>query len=236
VTLADTAPVLVVAAHPDDEVLGCGGTVAGHAAAGRKVHVLILAEGATARDARRGAGRRQAELAALRRAARAAARVLGAAPPEFCGLPDNRLDSLPLIDVVKRVERVVERLRPAIVYTHHGGDLNVDHRIAHAAVLTACRPVPGASVARIYAFETVSSSEWAATAQQQGFQPTHFVDIAAHLAAKARALDCYAGEMRAFPHPRSPEAVAALASWRGASVGLAAAEAFVVVRQVEGAA
>lgn len=227
------APVLVVVAHPDDEVLGCGGTIARHAAAGRPVHILILAEGATARDAMRRVGKARQAVAELRRAARAAARALGAEPPRFAGLPDNRMDTLALLDVVKPIEAAVERLRPAIVYTHHGGDLNVDHRIAHAAVLTACRPLPGASVRRILAFETLSSSEWAATAQHQAFQPSHFVDIEATLAAKARALECYVSEMRPFPHARSHEAVMALARWRGASVGLAAAEAFVVVRQVE---
>ena len=228
-----TGPVLVVAAHPDDEVLGCGGTLARHADAGDPVHILILAEGATSRDAARNRKGRAKEIEQLRDAARAAAQALGAEAPRFGGLPDNRMDSLDLLDVVKVVEQVVAELAPRIVYTHHSGDLNIDHRITHQAVLTACRPLPDSTVRAVYGFETVSSTEWAGPAAGSAFLPARFVGIADHLDAKLRALDCYAGEMRSFPHARSRENVEALARHRGASVGLAAAEAFTVIREVE---
>lgn len=214
--------VVVIAAHPDDEVLGCGGTMALHARRGDAVHVLFLADGETSRGAGAPAHRNAA--------AAAAARVLGARPPVLLGLPDNKLDALPLLDVVQRVEAELARIRPQVVYTHHGADLNIDHAITHRAVLTACRPLPGATVEAIHAFEVPSSSEWAPAQQGPAFAPNHFVDIAGIAAVKHEALRCYDAELRPFPHPRSYEAVEALAKWRGASAGLPLAEAFQTVR------
>lgn len=228
----EAGPVLVVVAHPDDEVLGCGGTIARHSERGDTVHILILAEGVTARDAERDAGGRADEIETLRESARTAAATLGAEPPRFAGLPDNRLDSLDLLDVVKLVEAAITDIQPGIVYTHHGGDLNIDHRIVHQAVLTACRPLPAVPVRAVYAFETVSSTEWAGPSLESAFRPARFVDITAHLDAKIKALECYAEEMRPFPHARSLESVTALARLRGASAGMAAAEAFDVVREL----
>ncbi len=225
----DKARVLVVAAHPDDEVIGCGGTTARHAATDDSVHILILADGVTARAGEESSA---AQVEARAEAARAAARVLGAEPPRFAGFPDNRLDSVPLLDVVKTVEAVVGEVRPSIVYTHHGGDLNVDHRIVHQAVVTACRPLPETPVRSLYAFETVSSTEWAPETLGQSFRPTRFVDIATHLDRKLQALESYTSEMRSFPHPRSRENVVALARHRGACAGIAAAEAFMVIREI----
>ena len=222
--------VLVVAAHPDDEVLGCGGVLASHAAKGDSIHVLICAEGATSRDSLRDPKARKPQLAALKAAASRAASILGTETPSMLGLPDNRLDSLPLLDIIKSVEAVVEAVAPEIVYTHHAGDLNVDHRIVHQAVVTACRPLPGSPVRAIYAFETLSSTEWQTSGDR--FQPQRWVDIKSFLPCKRRALEAYAAEMRPFPHARSFDAVEALARLRGASVGLEAAECFMVVREV----
>lgn len=220
--------ILVVAAHPDDEVLGCGGTIARHAATGDSVHILFLADGVTARA---GEERSAAKIEARAEAARAAARTMGAEPPRFAGLPDNRLDGVDLLDVVKLVEVAVAELRPVVVYTHHVGDLNVDHRIVHQAVVTACRPLPESCVRAVYAFETVSSTEWAYS-RGHAFHAARFVEITDQLETKKQALSCYASEMRAFPHARSIENIEALARLRGASVGVGAAEAFVVVREI----
>ena len=220
-----TKTVLVVAAHPDDEVLGCGGTIARHACLGDSVGVLLLSEGATARDPTDARG----DIAALREAASDASRELGAAEPRFCSFPDNRLDTVPLLDVIKSVENVVEAVAPEIVYTHNASDLNIDHRIAHQAVVTACRPVPGTSVEAIYAFESVSSTEWQTSVDV--FRPQRWVNIASFLDCKLRALGAYGKEMRRFPHARSLEGVEALARIRGASAGLYAAECFMVVRE-----
>ena len=224
------ASILVVAAHPDDEVLGCGGVLARHAAEGDTVHILIVAEGATSRDARRDPHGREPELAALGAAASRAAAAIGAEEPRMLGLPDNRLDTLPLLDVIKPIEIVVEAVAPEIVYTHHAGDLNVDHRIVHQATVTACRAEPGSPVRAIYAFETVSSTEWQTAGES--FRPQRWVDIGPFLDRKLRALNAYQAEMRPFPHARSHEAVEALTRVRGAAVGLRAAECFMIVREV----
>ena len=220
--------ILVVAAHPDDEVLGCGGTIAGHADAGDVVRVLFLADGVGAR----GEARADAQ-AGREKGAHSAAAILGVKRVDFLGLPDNRLDRLDLLDIVQPVERVVHEFRPSVVYTHHGGDLNVDHRIAHQAVLTACRPQPKGSVLRILCFETVSSTEWGGPAIGPPFHPNWFVNIEDQLARKMAALREYGEEMRPFPHARSIEAVEALARLRGSSCGLPAAESFILHREIK---
>lgn len=219
--------VLAVVAHPDDELIGLGGTLAKYVANGDNVCVLVLAEGATSRD-----GALQDDVDLLVRCAQEAAVTLGVAPPRFGGFPDNRMDGVDLLDVVKAVEAVVSEITPDIVFTHHGGDLNVDHRRAHEAVLTACRPLSGAASATVLTFETLSSTEWQSTEQYSMFSPNYFIDISEHLETKKRALNCYPGEMRRFPHPRSIEAVIHLARLRGATVGVAAAEAFQLVRTI----
>ena len=220
--------VLVVAAHPDDEVLGCGGTMARHAGEGDRVIPVFLADGESARGE---AG--AAMIGNRRRAAILAAGRLGAETPIFFSFPDNRLDAVPLLGIVQTIEGVLRETLPRIVYTHHGGDLNIDHRRVHQAVLTACRPLPGQSVQRVYAFEVPSSSEWGGAALGPPFEPNRFVDIGRWLDRKAAALDAYAGELREAPHPRSREAIAALQSWRGATAGIGAAEAFAVLREIE---
>jgi len=217
--------ILVVAAHPDDEVLGCGGTLARSAASGETVQVMFLADGVGARGHGNSAAERRMA------AARAAAEILGTNSPRCLGLPDNRLDSVPLLEVVQAVEEIIEEFRPRIVYTHHSGDLNVDHRVAHQAVLTATRPLPGSTVAAIYAFEVLSSTEWA-TSSAPCFRPNRFVDVSDYSEVKHRAMAAYHDEAREFPHARSREAIEAQLVSRGASVGVAAAEAFIVEREI----
>ncbi len=223
--------ICIVAAHPDDEVLGCGGVAARHAEAGDRVHVLIMAEGVFARaDEGEAGGDYAADQAALRAATEEAAGILGTEYPTFADFPDNAMDKVPLLDVIKCIEQIIERERPDIVYTHHGGDLNIDHRIVHQAVLTACRPLPDSPVRAIYGFETVSSTEWASPAAEP-FRPTRFVDVSGQMGRKLKALAAYDMEMRPSPHARSIENVVALATYRGASIGLMAAEAFTVIRE-----
>jgi LmbE family N-acetylglucosaminyl deacetylase len=223
--------ILVVAAHPDDEVLGCGGTMARLARDGREVRIAILAEGMSARYAQREDADPQ-QLQQLHARAQQAADKVGAKELVLCKLPDNRLDTVPLLNVVKLVEEVVIRFRPEVIYTHHPGDLNVDHGVVHRAVLTATRPVAGQCVKEIYAFEVPSSTEWAFQELQPVFRPNVFMDITETLETKIEALACYDTEMRKFPHPRSTEALRAIAARWGSVAGLQAAEAFELVRSV----
>jgi len=224
--------VLVVAAHPDDEVLGCGGTLARLAREGKECFIAILGEGITSRYGPREDANPET-VAALRTDSRRAADLLGAKDLFQYDLPDNRFDTLPLLEVIKIVEGLIERVRPESVYTHHGGDLNVDHRVLHRAVLTATRPLPGQVVRRVYAFEVPSSTEWSFGQLAPVFQPNVFVDIAATLETKIRAMQCYESESREFPHSRSPESLRAIAQRWGSVAGLQAAEAFVLIRAIE---
>ena len=221
--------VLVVAAHPDDEVLGCGATAARLVVEGHEVHFAILGEGITSRHRNR-SDADSAEVVALDQKAHAAAAKLGVKSVVLHKLPDNRLDTVPLLDVVGIIEDLVGRIKPEIIYTHHGGDLNIDHEVVNRAVLTATRPVAGQPVREIYAFEVPSSTEWAFQRQGSSFQPNVFVDVSRTLEAKIAAMECYESEARQFPHPRSPEALRALAMRWGSVAGCGAAEAFELVR------
>ena len=230
--LAAMNQILVVAAHPDDEVLGCGGTIARHANSGDQVHVLVVAEGSTSRQQERDRAQVRDELSALAQAAQTAGSILGAAGVELLDLPDNRLDSLNRLDLIKRIEQCVELHQPECVYVHHACDVNVDHRRLHEAVVTACRPTPGHVVKRLLSFEVASSTEWQPPGSAPTFQPNWFVDISDQWARKREALLAYSSEMRDWPHARSLKAVEHLAHWRGAQVGVEAAEAFCLLRQL----
>jgi LmbE family N-acetylglucosaminyl deacetylase len=224
---SSSSRVLAVVAHPDDEALGAGGTLARHASNGDEFHIVFLADGVGARGNDKAAAGRRAK------AARLAASLLGAREPEFLGFPDNRLYQVDMLDIVQAIEQVIRKIAPRTIYTHHAGDLNIDHGLCYRAALTACRPLPGSPVRCIYAREVPSSTEWASADPVGAFVPTHFIDITATQEAKRHALEAYAEEMRPFPHPRSFGAIDALATWRGASAGLRAAEAFMVVREIE---
>jgi LmbE family N-acetylglucosaminyl deacetylase len=141
------------------------------------------------------------------------------------------MDSVDRLDVIKRVEEAIALLQPQTVYTHFSGDLNIDHRICNEAVVTACRPTPSCSVRQVLFFEVASSTEWVAGSYEP-FEPNWYVDVSATWSIKLEALACYGSEMRPWPNARSVEAVEALGSWRGASVGVDRAEAFVLGRRV----
>jgi len=222
--------VAVIVAHPDDEVLGCGGTIAKHTRAGDHVHVLILAEGMTSRDAMRNRTRRESDIAELKKNAYAANKILGVKTVAFRDFPDNRLDSIDLLDIVKNVEHFLRNVSPRVVYTHFSEDLNIDHRCVHEAVLTACRPMPGAGVQTLLFFEAPSSTEWRFSPGTACFAPNWFVDISATLQLKIDAFRQYSSEIKDWPHPRSLEAIRHISKWRGAGIGTQAAEGFVLGR------
>lgn len=224
--------ILVIAAHPDDEVLGCGATIARHTKIGDEVHVVILAEGVTSRDESRDLKSRKSDLSELSKAAHSANKILGVKSLTLHDFPDNRMDSLDRLEVIKVVERFIDKYRPETVYTHHAGDVNVDHRIIHEAVVTVCRPTPSQPVKTLLFFEIPSSTEWQTPGSAAWFMPNWFVDVSSTMDAKLRALKAYRSEMRPWPHARSIEAVTHLAKWRGASIGTEAAEAFVLGRNI----
>ena len=213
--------ILVVAAHPDDEVLGCGATIAKHVQNMDEVQVLFLADGFSSRT----------DLCASRhQAASQAANFLGCCVPIFLNFPDNQLDAIPLLEIVKKIEATIQDFRPNIIYTHHIGDLNIDHQVSHRATLTACRPQPNFCVKEIYSFEVPSATHWQSFSMGKVFNPNYFIDIANVLARKMQALEYYEDEMHQYPHARSVEAVESLAKFRGSIVGIRQAEAFVVER------
>jgi LmbE family N-acetylglucosaminyl deacetylase len=217
--------VLVVASHPDDEILGAGATLAGHASRGDAVHAVVLAEGASSRYS-------ETMVQALQKAGLRAAEEIGFASIRFEGLPDQRLDTIPLIEITQGLEAILEEFDPEVVYTHFPGDVNVDHGVVARAVWTACRPYRFPRIRRLAAFETPSSTEWAWPLPDGVFSPTLFVDVSATIDAKLAAMECYSAELRDYPHPRSTRALRQRAEFWGSMVDRSAVEPFVILREI----
>jgi LmbE family N-acetylglucosaminyl deacetylase len=225
------ASLLVVAAHPDDEILGCGGTVAALTERRVPVTLLLMGKGILSRFETR-QRQRSANIEALEAEMRKANAVVGVQQIHQLDFPDNQFDSVPFLEIVRSIEKVVEQTGADTVFTHFGGDLNIDHRITFQAVLTATRPGMGCPVKALYSFEVPSSTEWAFGKTGTVFSPTVFVDIGTTLKKKTDAMACYESEIRCFPHPRSLENLKACARRWGAASGVSAAEAFELVRMV----
>ena len=224
--------VAVIAAHPDDEVLGCGGTIARMVKEGRSVHILILADGESSRDGIEDCKINSSRVASRNAAAENACKILGCTSVTLLCLPDNRLDHIDLLDVVKLVEDFILKYKPSTILTHHSGDVNIDHRVIHEAVVVASRPQPGFFVKELLFFEVPSSTEWRPLGSGEMFNPNWFYDISDTLEIKLNSLQAYQEELREFPHPRSIKAIEALARWRGACAGFEAAEAFILGRKL----
>jgi LmbE family N-acetylglucosaminyl deacetylase len=212
--------ILVLAAHPDDEVLGCGGTIALHARGGDDVVSVVVCEGESLRY---GAGR-----VGQPEHARAAAQTLGVRDLRMLGFGDQRLDTVPLTAVIDPLLSIVREVRPEIVYCQHGGDVNRDHQLLFQAALVATRPTEG-FICGVYAFDTASSTEWA---YPRTFVPDTWVDISSTLQVKLDAMACYKSEVRPYPHPRSLEALSHRAKAWGNQSCLDAAETFMTVRRI----
>ncbi|MBH41274.1 MAG: GlcNAc-PI de-N-acetylase [Candidatus Magasanikbacteria bacterium] len=218
--------VLVIAAHPDDELLGCGGVAIKHAQAGDLVYALILGEGVASRDEYANDA-----FSELRQEAKRAGDIIGFKEVFFSDFPDNRFDSVALLDIAKEVEKYVADIKPEVVYTHHGYDVNIDHQKIYHAVITACRPCNDNCPKELYTFETLSSTEWQHKDHKQ-FSPNVYVDIKDVLEQKVKAMEAYASEIRDFPHSRSSEGIRVLAKFRGIEAGMYAAEALCLVRKL----
>ena len=211
--------VLVIGAHPDDETLGVGATLARHVAEGDDVHALILCEGMSLRYP-------DAEDDFLATEARAAAEVLGIKSLTLTGLPDQGLDRLSLVEIAAPIEQRIRALQPNIVYTHWHGDINKDHALVYEASLVATR-CKEKSIERLYAYETPSETEWGIP---YNFSPNYFVEVSDHLETKLRAMACYASQSPAADHPRSIEHLRIRALYWGQCMMMGAAEAFVLLR------
>ena len=224
--------VLVVAAHPDDEILGVGGTLYKHINNGDEVYCLILGEGMTSRKDNR-LDTEERKLEKLYSDTFNAAEIIGFKDVYFSRLPDNRFDSIDLLDIIKEIEKHIAKINPDIIYTHHDGDLNIDHQRTFEAVITACRPVGDYNVKEIYAFETPSSTEWNFSYGDTSFSPNVFVDVKETIDKKLKAMECYQSEIRDYPHPRSIKALETIAARWGTVVGKEYVEAFELIRQVK---
>ena len=216
--------ILVIAAHPDDEVLGCGGAMALHNNDGDEIHVLFMTDGVSSR------GKDLTEISNRQFSAQNAGKILGVKSITFLDYPDNQMDSVPLLKIVQDIEKAFSTVKPNIIYTHHVGDLNIDHQITHKAVMIASRPQPGCCVREIYTFEILSSTEWNTQSSDSVFLPNYYVDISPVIDLKVKAMNMYEKEIRNFPHSRSIEGMMVLSKYRGSNMGMKNAEAFHIVR------
>ena len=227
--------ILVVVAHPDDEVLGLGASI--HLLINKincKVKAVILGEGITSRDDSRDTVKRKKELETHRSNIYKATRLIGYDSVKIYNFPDNRFDTIPLLDIVKVVENEKFNFNPEIIFTHHGGDLNIDHQRTFEAVITATRPMSNENSNTIITFETVSGTEWRASSDPRHFIPNLFIQIPyKSLKVKCKAMQAYEYESRPFPHPRSPKALEIRAKMWGITNGVNLAEAFQIIRSIQ---
>lgn len=226
--------ILLVVAHPDDELLGLGATM--HKLINEHectIHVIILGEGLTSRSDNRDTQLWEKEMETHRQNIKEAQSVIGYQSLSIYDFPDNRFDSVALLDIIKVIEKEKATFKPEIIFTHHGGDLNIDHQRTFEAVITSCRPMAHEMVKTIITFETPSGTEWRASTDPRHFIPNLFFNVSkADVDAKIKGMQCYEYEKRLYPHPRSPLALTIQAQRWGISVGCEYAEAFCLVRNI----
>lgn len=232
--LKNAKKIMLVVAHPDDELLGSGATlhrlIRQH---GTKIHTVILGEGITSRAEKRDPVKWEKELNVHRKNIHQAQKEIGYQSLSVYDFPDNRFDTTALLDIIKVIEKEKEQFQPGVILTHHGGDLNIDHQRTFEAVMTACRPMGHENVKTIITFETPSGTEWRASTDPRHFIPNLFSEVSEKdLEAKIRGMESYHYEKRMFPHPRSPEALTIRAKYWGTVMGGKYAEAFCLVRGI----
>lgn len=219
--------ILVIAAHPDDEILGCGGTIAKLAKADGQVYTLILGTGVASRYETENGKEIKSQIEELKRQLYAANETVGVKEVFIHNFPDNKFDTVALLDIVKVIEKIKTKIKPEVVFTHYLKDLNIDHQITYQAVITAARPLSTETVREIYSFEVPSSTEWA---YPLSFAPDVFFDITETVDLKIKAISSYKSELREFPHPRSIKGLELNAQVWGMKAGVRYAEAFKAVR------
>ncbi|MCD8489511.1 PIG-L deacetylase family protein [Geitlerinema calcuttense] len=217
--------VLVIAPHPDDEVLGCGGAIARHTACGDEVQVAVISQGALDLYS-------PEEEAQVRRELAEAHALLGITEVHFLDFPAPKLDTIPSHLLADAIRQTLYSFHPNIVYLPHRGDIHIDHQAVFQATLVAARPFARCPVRKLLCYETLSETEWAPPFGQDAFIPTVFVDITPYLTQKLKAMACYQAELKQSPHPRSLAALEALAQFRGSTISVPAAEAFMLVREI----
>lgn len=226
--------IMLVVAHPDDELLGLGATmhklIHEHKCT---IHVVILGEGITSRSDTRDTKEWEEQLKIHRQNIETARKSIGFQSVGIYDFPDNRFDSVSLLDIIKVIEKEKQEFRPTVIFTHHGGDVNIDHQRTFEAVVTATRPMAHEKVQTIIAFETPSGTEWRAASDPRHFIPNMFFEVdEAGIDAKIKGMESYEFEKRAYPHPRSPEALKIQAQRWGVAVGKPFAEAFMIIRHI----
>jgi len=217
--------LLVVAAHPDDEVLGCGATMAKYSAQGKKIFVIYMTNGVSARNKYT-----LKEIENRKKAAIKSCKILGA-KPIFFDFEDNKMDKYPLLDIVKKIEVIINKIKPEIVFTHYNNDLNIDHEITARATLTACRPLKKSFVKKLFMFDVPSSTEWTPKKKER-FSPNYYEAVNRFVKKKIKALEAYKMELRKWPHPRSKKNVIMKLNTYGAESGNENSEAFILYRQI----
>ena len=224
--------ILTIAAHPDDEILGLGATIRQKVDLGDKAKCIILGEGLTSREENRTKTSKK-EIDELHKNTLDSAKIIGYDEVYFASFPDNRFDSVNLLEIIKYIEKYILLFKPDIVYTHYYGDRNIDHRITYDAVMTATRPTNNNSVKEIYTFETPSSTEWGFNGQHMTFNPNVFVDVKNTFSNKLKAMSCYKSELRDYPHPRSLKSLEIIAKRWGTVVDKEFVEAFQLIRKID---
>ena len=217
--------ILVIAAHPDDEILGCGGSII-KLKKKCNISVLFMTDGVSARK------KNHEKIIERRNSCERLFKKLGINKPIFFDFPDNQMDKVPLLDIVKKIDKMIKKIKPHTIFTHYSECLNIDHQITCKAVITACRPIKNTTVKKILSFEVLSSTEWSKF-KNKGFEPNYFINITKEIKNKISSMKYYKMELRKYPHSRSIKAIEALARFRGVSCGVEYAEGFYLNRFVE---
>lgn len=217
--------ILIVAAHPDDEILGCGGTIL-KLKEKNDINVIFMTNGVSARGKNKISEKRR------KNACLKLFKYLNIPKPEFFNFPDNQLDRAPLLKIIKKIEKRINLYKPDTIFTHYSNCLNIDHRKTFEAVNTACRPINKISVKKILSFEIPSSTDWALF-HGKNFQPNYYIDISKFLNEKINLIKFYKDELRNYPHSRSVKSIKSLASYRGVSSGVKYAEGFYLNRYLD---
>lgn len=225
--------IMVVVAHPDDEILGVGGTINRIAELGGTIKVIILGEGLTSRSLKRDRSQYSSELLIHRENIKEAQKILKYQHLEVYDLPDNRFDTVPLLDIIKIVEIEKDNFNPDVIFTHHLGDVNIDHQKTFEAVHTSIRPLITEKVCGLICFETLSGTEWIPSNDPRKFNPNLYIELnKENLKTKIEAMNCYQFEKRDYPHPRSREGIITRSKMWGISIGKPLAEAFEIIRLI----